>query len=313
MPLAVSTVGNLVVGVLRLRYANIGGRGVSAGIFYRWEGVRPRLSGVLDWARPFGVPVQARLVAFRETQPYDVEGERELRARGGDLRLRHVIDARNLAELTLRWRRRTFEGEPADFARSGRLLGLGAGYERVLVQAPKHRLEAFVDGFASGADVRYSSGTVALRHLWTTSGPAEARAPTSVVAARVLWGRGTRGMPLDQMFAPGAAPDSEYPLRGHPLRLRGVLGHAPIGRELRLANVEWRREVYSRPLYGAGLAVFADVAQVPKAVAGPERVLIDLGMGIRWRVGISSTVRVDYGLNLQKRSSALTVALNEAF
>jgi tetratricopeptide (TPR) repeat protein len=314
-PLAVTTMANLAVGVLRLRYANIGGRGISVGFFYRWEGVRPRRTTVVDWPRPFGLPAQARLFAFRETQPFDVDvgGQRILNQQGADLRLRRVLDVRNVAEVTLRWRTRRFEGAPADFTRPGRILGLGVGYERMIVHTPHHRLEAFADGFASMKDVKYASATVALRHLWMTSAPAEGQPPTSVVAARILWGMGSRGMPLDQMFMPGAAPDAEYPLRGHRLRERGVLGIAPIGRELRLGNVEWRREIYRRSLYGAGLAVFADVAHVPVAVSGPKRVLVDLGVGIRGRVGISSTLRVDYGKALQGRASALTIALTEAF
>jgi len=313
LQLAVSTMGNLMVGVLRLRYANIGGLGVSAGLFYRWEGVRPRLSGVVDWSRPFGLPFQTRLVAFRETQPYEVEGARELRARGVDLRLRHVFDARNIGELTLRWRRRRYDGPPADFAPEGRIAGVAAGYERTIVRTRRHRLEAFVDGFASGSGVKYTSATVAFRHLWTTSTPAEHAAPRSVLAARILWGKGSRGMPLDQMFMPGAAPDAEYILRGHPLRRLGVLGESPIGRELRMANLEWRREVWSRALYGAGLAVFSDVAHVPVGITGPERVLVDLGVGIRGRVGVSSTFRVDYGRDLRAGGSALTIALGESF
>ena len=307
-----TTVANLFVSRAKLRYTNIAGEGISARGLYWWEASRPRVMGRIDWARPLGAPVHWRVSAFRETQPYDVDGPFRHKARGVETRFRRVIDARSSAEIAVRWRRRTFDREAA-YARPGHVFGAGLAFDHALVDTRRHRLEASVEMFAARADVRYASSVVSLAHRWTTSGPTEGRLPTSVFATRALWGRGSSGMPIDQMFMPGAAPDAEYPLRGHHLRRRGVLGLSPIGREIRLLNVEWRREVWDRPLFGAGLTFFHDMAHVPVGVTGPQRVLFDLGLGIRFRFGSNSLIRVDYGRDLRGGGHAWTFSVDEAF
>jgi hypothetical protein len=226
--------------------------------------------------------------------------------------VRRVLGGRTTAEATARLRRRAFKGAP-EVARDGTLAGGGLGLDQALWVSPRHRLEAGVDAFAAGADTRYASAQIALVYRGTLSSPREGRAPRSQVVARAVWARGTGGMPLDQMYALGTAPDAAYPLRGHPLRDAGVLGASPIGRELRLVNAEWRWEVWSRPLFGAGLTLFHDIGHIPVTVSGADRVLLDLGMGLRWRVGTSSTVRIDYGRSLRGKSDALTIVLGESF
>jgi hypothetical protein len=120
-------------------------------------------------------------------------------------------------------------------------------------------------------------------------------------------------MPLDQMYAPGAAPDAEFPLRGHRLREQGVLGGVPIGRELGLFNIEVRREVWGSAAAGLGIAVFHDAASVRRAALGSDRVLFDAGVGLRVRIGKNSLFRMDYGRSLRNDGSAVTVSVGEAF
>jgi hypothetical protein len=187
------------------------------------------------------------------------------------------------------------------------------GFEDIWIDTRRHRLEASVEAFAARGDLRYASSVVSVSHRWTAASSTDIGIPTSVLAARALWGWGSAGMPIDQMFTAGAAPDAEYPLRGHKLRRAGVLGFAPIGREIRLVNLEWRREVWSRPLFGIGLTFFHDIAHIPVGVAGQGRVLFDLGAGIRMRSGPNSLIRVDYGRDLRGGRSAVTISVDEAF
>jgi hypothetical protein len=308
--LATATLSNLLVGRARLRYANLGGRGIGIGAFYRWEGVRPRLDAAVDWPRPFGLPFQWRLAGYRERQPYDDRAETPLRhkARGIDMAFRRVLDGRTVGEGTLHWRRRSFD-RPVSFAPPGTLSMIGAGLSRTLFEAPQQRLDAALSGRLSsptfGSDVAYHAATFSLRYRL---GPAESR-----LVGRALWARGTSRMPLDQMYAPGTAPDGEYPLRGHHLRRNGLLGIAPIGRELRLGNLEWRRELWTGATAGLGFVLFQDVAQVQHPAIGASKVLWDTGIGIRVRVGGTVAFRMDYGRSWGDGASALTIGVGEAF
>jgi len=305
---ASATLTNLLVGRARLRYANIAGEGIHASAFYRYEGVRPRLEGALEWPRPFGLPFQARLSAFRERQPYDLDGPLLSRARGGDLTFRRVLNGRTAGEIGVRWRRRAFDREAA-YAVPGTSLAGTVGLERGLWAAGPHRID--IGGRALGAR-DFVSGLAWVRYQ-RASRLRDARPPASVIAARLLGGSGSARLPLDEMYAPGAAPDATFPLRGHRLRDKGVLGAVPIGRDLGLANLEWRVEAWSRRDFGVGLTVFQDVAGVQRPAAGASRVLWDAGAGLRLRFGTSSIVRVDYGHGLRDRDHTVSVALGEAF
>ena len=77
-----------------------------------------------------------------------------------------------------------------------------------------------------------------------------------MLSARLTWGRGGGGMPIDEMFAPGGSPEMELPLRAHPETLDGTLGVSPLGRGLTLTNLEWRRRVFRSTLVQAAVVVF---------------------------------------------------------
>jgi hypothetical protein len=305
-----TTLTNLLVGRARLRYANLAGEGVTAAAFYRYEGARPRLEGSVDWPRPFGLPAQAHLAAFRERQPYAPDAESTLveKTRGADVTFRRVLDGRTAGEAGLRWRHRSFDA-PAPYAVTGSSLAALFAFDRELWTAAGQRLDAGLRG--QGAR-DYASGLAWLRYQWSAR-PRDARPPRSVLAARVLGGTGTSGLPLDEMFAPGAAPDAEYPLRGHRLRDRGALGGTPIGRELGLVNVEWRFEAWSRPAFGAGVTLFEDTARVGRTAFRAGRALFDAGGGLRLRFGRTSILRIDYGRSLTDGGHAVSVGLGEAF
>ena len=67
----------------------------------------------------------------------------------------------------------------------------------------------------------------------SSRGPRASRVERSVLAVRVRGGWGSDGLPVDEMYAPGVSPESDLPLRAHPLTRGGVLGANPIGRSRR--------------------------------------------------------------------------------
>jgi tetratricopeptide (TPR) repeat protein len=313
LEVASATLTNLLIGRARLRYSNLAGEGIHVSGFYRYEGVRPRLDGAVDWPRPFGLPAQARLVAYRERQPYQLDGPLLFHGRGVDLSFRRVLDGRTVGEIGAHWRRRAFDGAtagaPPDYAVPGTTLVGVLGLERELWSAGPDRVDAAARVQGAGA---YAAALGWLRYE-RASRFRDARPPASVAAARVSGGTGTGHLPIDEMYAPGAAPDTVYPLRGHPLRDEGVLGAVPLGRGLVLVNAEWRVEAWGRPELGVGLTLFQDLARVSRAAIGPDRVLWDAGVGLRLRFGPSSIMRVDYGRSLRDGGHALSVGLGEAF
>ena len=119
----------------------------------------------------------------------------------------------------------------------------------------------------------------------------------SGLAARVLYGRGGDGTPLDAMFAVGAGAESEYPLRGHDVKDGGVLGASPISRSLLLLNVEWRQRLFARFGVQVAAAGFTDVARPSRAVQGDVGVLTDVGIGLRLAAG-GMLFRMDQGWSL---------------
>src|SRR5262249_10881762 len=137
---ALSTLVQAGQGRAILRYANLGGTGVSVGGSYRWSENRPEAAGFLTWPRPFGVPLPLDLRGFRGRQAYDIEGPYERRSHGLDLALRHVFGARTVGQAALRTRDRTFAALPGSTPGStaapvpGLVLGVEAGVDRKLFE-----------------------------------------------------------------------------------------------------------------------------------------------------------------------------------
>jgi hypothetical protein len=235
---------NLLQERVRLRYSNLGGGGITVGGQYRWEANRPDVTFQVDWPHPLGLGANLRVSAFRGRQLYDLDQPLLRRAQGLDLRLRRVLGSGTVAQLAVRARHRSFSRPDAD-APAGDVVGLGLGIERRLLETSRQRVDASAELFHAGrilgSDAPFSRFTVGASWRLLLAPPEATLFERSLLAARVLWGHGGDGMPVDEMFAPGGSPEMELPLRAHPQTRDGALGATPLGRTLALANLEWRR------------------------------------------------------------------------
>jgi tetratricopeptide (TPR) repeat protein len=317
--LALNVGTNLLFERVRPRIWNIAGRGISVGGQYRWEANRPDLSLQLDWARPLGLGANMRVSAFRGRQLYDLEeGPLLRRSRGLDASLRRVLGSRTVGQLVFRTRHREFSRPDPD-APPGSIVGLEAALERQLLDTRRHRLDAslrlFQAGHALGSDLVFSRATVWASYRAFLSPPEGVLMEPSVLAAKVLWGRGGNGMPIDEMFAPGSSPEMELPLRAHHQDRDGALGVTPLGRELTLVNTEWRRRLVRTTWVQGGIVLFYDAAWISDTPAQSDQhhSLHDVGMGIRLGFVGGSTLRLDFGHGLSDGQNAFSFGLNQTF
>jgi hypothetical protein len=316
--LAATTAADLFREQVRLSCFNLGGAGVVVKAEYKWERTQPRVSAHIAWPRPLGLPAKLLVSGTRARPTYLFEGTGllTLRTRGVDVALRRVVGPRTVVEAGWRRRERTFD-VPRPDAPPGRVSAATAAVEHALVDGARDRLDVSLRAHAAapalGSDVRYGQATAAVRYERTVgAGPDEAALGTGL-AARLLYGWGGDGTPLDAMFAAGAAADSEYPLRGHDLKEGGVLGGSPIGRSLLLLNLEWRQRLVSRHGLSGAIAGFADVARPSRTVGGDDRLLTDLGVGLRVAAG-GLVFRVDQGWSLSgDGQAALSAGFGRSF
>jgi hemolysin activation/secretion protein len=107
----------------------------------------------------------------------------------------------------------------------------------------------------------------------------------------------------------------DFPLRGHRQKRHGILGRTPIGRNLVLANVEWRQRFVNLKSAQAGIVLFYDGARVADTAQGAnEEILHDVGIGLRVKVFGAPVLRLDYGRSVTgDGKSALTVGIGQVF
>ena len=316
LDLAVTTGINLAWQRFRLRYSNVGGTGLSLGVSLRWQENRPETALQLQVPRPLGLPASVRLTGFRGEQAYLVGGGLGMQRRGLDASLRHVVDGRTVLSLGVRARDRSFSrSDPS--APPGWLVGLEGGVETRLVESRRHRATAAVRVFgaspALGSDVRFGQVDGELRYEGVLSRPEGRTVERSVLAARVRAGWGSDGLPVDEMYAPGISPESDLPLRAHPLTHDGAIGANAMGRTVLLANIEWRQRLVHRPAFDIGVTVFADAARVNRAITTGRDSFVDAGAGLRIAFLAGPTIRVDYAWGLLDGRQALFVGLGQAF
>ena len=316
LDLAVTTGINLAWQRFRLRYSNVGGTGVSLGVSRRWQENRPETALQLQVPRPLGLPASARLTGFRGEQAYLVGGGLGMRRRGLDTSLRHVVDGRTVVSLGVRVRDRSFS-RPDPSAPPGWLVGLEGGVETRLVESRRHRATAALRLFAAspalGSDLRFGQVDGELRYEGVLSRPEGRSVERSVLAARVRAGWGSDGLPVDEMYAPGISPESDLPLRAHPLTRDGAIGANAMGRTVLLGNVEWRQRLVHRPAFDIGVTAFADAARVNRAITTGRDSFVDAGAGLRIAFLAGPTIRVDYAWGLLDGHEALFVGLGQAF
>jgi Tetratricopeptide repeat len=308
--------GNALVRKVRLRYFGLFGSAVNVGAQYRWEKSRPKKSVSLDWARFLGIPAYFHVSGERETQPYDVDGLTTMKAKGVEVGVRRVLDARTVMELGFRTRDREFSALRADTP-PGVIRGLTLGLEHRFWESYRRQLDWSVAGFKAGgpfhSDVNYPQVVTSVRYEDILTPPDGTAIEKTVIAARALGGWAGDDLPLDEMFAPGAASEMEFPLRAHKLRRAGVMGRGPLGRTLGLFNVEWRQRVVNARAFQTAFVLFYDAAHTARTATGQDRTLEDVGVGLR--VSVHGVVlRADYGLSISGgRSRALTAGFNQVF
>jgi hypothetical protein len=316
--LAGSTVANLLRSQVRLRYFNVGGEGVVLRAEYKWEDTQPHVLGGVSWPRPFGLPARLIVFGLRARPSYALDdGALTLHTPGPDVALRRVVGARTVVEAGWRFRERTYS-RPRPDAPDGTLSALALVVERSLVDSTRTRLTATANvggaGSALGSDVRYAQGTFGLRFEHELALPDDHVLPPSTLAARLIYGTGSDGLPLDAMYAPGAGSEVDYPLRGHEQKTDGVLGLTPIGRTMALLNLEWRRRVWARPIAQVGVVAFADVIQITRRAVGDDGTLTDVGLGLRVGWSGSWIFRADFGWSLSGDGrSAFSAGFGQSF
>jgi len=313
----VTTGVNLAGQRVRLRYSDLGGGGVSLGASHRWQENRPETSLQLQWPRPLGLPASLRLAGFRGEQAYELGGAFDMRRRGIDVGLRHVLGGGTVASAGLRLRDRAFSAARPD-AKPGLLAGLEAGLDTRLAEGRRHRLDAtarvFAAGHALGSDVGYVQADAELRYEGLLSKPEGLTVERSVLAVRVRGGWGSDGLPVDEMYAPGVSPESDLPLRAHPLTRGGVLGVNPVGRSVFLANAEWRQRLVHRASWDLGAVAFSDTAWVGRPADGSAtKWLQDVGVGLRFSLLAGPTIRADHAWGLADGRRTLFIGLSQAF
>jgi hypothetical protein len=136
----------------------------------------------------------------------------------------------------------------------------------------------------------------------------------SVLALRVRGGWGSDGLPVDEMYAPGVSPESDLPLRAHPLTRGGAIGVNPVGRSVLLANGDWRQRLVHRTTWDFGAVAFADSAAIWRPAEGStEKWLLDAGVGLRLAFLAGPTLRIDHAWGLVDGHRALYIGLSQAF
>ena len=308
---------NLAWKRLRLRYSNLGGTGVSLGASYRWQENRPEMALQLQWPRPLGLPGTLHLAGFRGEQAYELGGAFDMRRRGIDASVRHVLAGGAVASLGLKLRDRSFSAVRPD-APPGLLAGVEGALDARLVETRRHHLDAtvrlFGAGRATGSDVGYAQADGELRYEGVMSRLEGLSVERSVLAVRVRGGWATDGLPVDEMYAPGVSPESDLPLRAHPLTHGGALGANPIGRSIVLVNTEWRQRLWHHASWDLGAVAFSDSASVWRPAAGSfSGWLEDVGVGLRVSILAGPTLRIDHAWGLVDGGRTLYIGLSQAF
>jgi hypothetical protein len=317
LDLAVTTGVNLAWQRLRLRFSNIGGTGLAVGGSLRWQENRPEATLQLQAPRPFGVPATLRLTGLRGEQAYLAGAGLDMRRRGVDATLRHVLDGDVVASLGVRARDRSFS-RPDPAAPEGLVLGFEAGIEARLVDTRRQKLSTSARLFgapcALGSDVAFGQADAELRYEAVLSRPEGRSVERTVIAARVRGGWGSDGLPIDEMYAPGISPESDLPLRAHPLTRGGALGANAMGRSVALANLELRQRIVHRPAFDVSVVAFTDAAHVGRAIdTGQRAAYVDAGVGLRIALLAGPTLRVDQAWGLLDGRRALFIGLGQTF
>ncbi len=302
---------------VRLRYANLGGTGVSLGGSWRWQENRPETALEMSWPRPLGLPVYLALGGSRGEQVYQLGGSFAIRHRGFALSTRQVVGKGALVAVGLRLSERTVSQSRPD-AEPGRIVALDLRFDGRILETRRQRFEGGVKLTAAdralASEIEYLQGEAELRYQGIASRPEGRSVERSVIAARLRGGWGSGGLPVDEMYALGVSFDSDIPLRAHALTRHGVIGGNPVGRAFVLLNAEWRQRLLHKTVFDFGMVAFADLAGVSRPAQGSRGgTFCDVGVGLRLALLGGATLRVDQAWGLSDGRRALFVGLGEAF
>jgi hypothetical protein len=299
-----------------VRYANLGGTGVSVGAEYRWQENRPQASAAIAWPRPLGLGAYLRAEGFRGDQLYDVEGETLAHRRGFDAGLRRVLGADTTGEIGFHLVNRRFDGRNP-LAADGRISGLRARIERRLVERDRFRLDAGVGGLGAaaflGSDFEFARALARVKARLSFSGADRGPLERSALAAQLSVAVASAETPFDEAFAPGASPEMELPLRGRRQADEGILGRTPLARRLLIGNLEWRRCWLDSGALRAGTVLFYDGAGLDSVPGGTGESFHDVGFGLRLAIAGASLVRIDVGHGLTDGRTTLSGGLGHSF
>jgi hypothetical protein len=303
---------------VRLQYGNLV-PGISVGGEYKWEATQPFLGFALDAFRPLGFPGMVSIDGLRSRPSYDLEdgsGRFRLRTRGGGVRGRVVVGTRTVAEAGVRFRDRTWDVPRADTP-DGNLVGLQLGVDHTFWSGRRHDLAGSIRSLtaagALGSDVRFTRTLARVVHHLHVQRPDGIPLEHGSIAAQVQVGYGGDGLPLDEMFTPGAASEMDLPLRAHRQKASGVLGRAPISRSIALLNLEWRQRLFRTGVGQVGYVLFYDGGWMGRTAKGEDLTLHDVGVGLRFGLRGATLLRADYGWALRDGKTALTAGIGQVF
>ena len=302
---------------VRLRYANVGGEGISIGGEYRWEDTQPFAGMTVDLLRPLGFPGTVHLEGLRTRPLYDLEdgtGAFRMTGHGGGVRVRSVIASATALQAGLRYRRRTFDAERPD-ATEGTIAALDLGLDQTFWSGRRHALKGSARLLTSpfGSEVAFTRGIARVVHHLHVQRPDGLPLEHGSVAAQLTFGRASASTPIDEMFAPGTASETDLPLRAHRQKYDGVLGRTPIARSVALANVEWRQRFIRRKGFQAGYVLFYDGGWMRRTARNVDETLHDAGIGLRVGVQGRMLLRADWGHGLSDGKNALTFGIGQVF
>jgi hypothetical protein len=303
---------------VRLRYVNLAG-GITLGGEYKWEATQPFLGFTVDAFRPFGFPGMVSIEGLRSRPSYDFEegaGPFRVQTKGGGLRGRVVVATRTVAEAGIRFRDREYSVARPD-APDGTIVGLQLGLDHTFWAGRRHDLAGSIRTLSAprflGGDVTFGRVLGRVVHHLHVQRPDGIPIEHGSIAAQVIAGYGGEGIPLDEMFAPGAASEMDLPLRAHRQKAAGVLGRSPIARSIALVNVEWRQRFWRAPFGQAGYVLFYDGGWMGRTARGGDVTLHDVGLGLRFGLRGATLLRADYAWSLTDGKSSLTAGIGQVF
>jgi len=172
---------------------------------------------------------------------------------------------------------------------------------------------AFDDRVAFGLNARFWPGSDGFTSLstavrWRSSNDLVTNLLLIEANAAVVSDRA----PQDLWPGAGTGNGRRMLLRAHPLLDAGVVRSEAFGRQIAQTSAEWRHGLSSSmPLRSLKLqlAGFVDAARAWKGPATQDRVLVDVGAGLRVGLLGNGGVRIDYGHGLTDGANAVSMGI----